>query len=62
MIVGVYGVGDLIAVENLRRHWPIVRVGLLGKVSGPIGFAKALAGGTFPPAFGMTVLTNDLIW
>lgn len=62
MIVGVYGLGYLIAAENARRHWPIVLVGLLGKVLGPIGFAKALADGTFPPAFGLTILTNDLLW
>lgn len=62
MIVGVYGVGYLIAAENPRRHWPIVLVGLLGKIFGPIGFAKALMDGTFPPVFGLTILTNDLIW
>ncbi|MGL4552400.1 MAG: SRPBCC family protein, partial [Gemmataceae bacterium] len=62
MIVGVYGVGYLIAARDPRRHWPIVLVGLLGKVFGPIGFLKALLDGTFPPAFGLTLLTNDLLW
>jgi hypothetical protein len=62
MIVGVYGVGYLIAAGDPRRHWPIVLVGLLGKIFGPIGFAVALAKGTFPPAFGLTILTNDLLW
>jgi ligand-binding SRPBCC domain-containing protein len=62
MIVGVYGVGYLIAAGDPRRHWPIVLVGLLGKVFGPIGFAKALADGVFPPVFGLTIVTNDLIW
>lgn len=62
MIVGVYGIGYWIAASNSRRHWPIVLVGLLGKVFGPIGFAVALAKGTFPPIFGLTILTNDLIW
>ena len=37
-------------------------MGLLGKILGPIGFVKALADGTFPPTFGLTILTNDLIW
>jgi len=32
------------------------------EILGPIGFAKALADGTFPPTFGLTILTNDLIW
>jgi len=62
MIVGVYGVGYLIAAIDPHRHWPIVLVGLLGKILGPIGFAKALADGTFPPTFGLNILTNDLIW
>lgn len=62
MIVGVYGVGYWIAAGDPRRHWPIVLVGLLGKVLGPIGFAVALWRGVFPPAFGLTILTNDLVW
>ena len=62
MIVGVYGIGYLIAAEDPRRHWPIVIVGLLGKVFGPIGFVGALLKGTFPLMFGMTILTNDLLW
>jgi ligand-binding SRPBCC domain-containing protein len=62
MIVGVYGIGYWLAASDSRRHWPIVLVGLLGKLFGPIGFAVALARGVFPPAFGLTILTNDLIW
>lgn len=62
MIVGVYGIGYLVAANDPLRHWPIVLVGLLGKILGPIGFAKALADGAFPPAFGLTILTNDLLW
>ncbi len=38
MIVGVYGIGYAIAALNPDRHWPIVLVGLLGKIFGPIGF------------------------
>ena len=62
MIVGVYGIAYLIAARGPRVHWPIVLVGLLGKVFGPIGFAVAMTKGTFPPAFGLTILTNDLLW
>lgn len=62
MIVGVYGVGYIIAASDSRTHWPIVLVGLLGKVFGPIGFLVALLRGTFPPLFGLTILTNDLLW
>ncbi len=62
MIVGVYGIGYALAAFHPIRHWPIVLVGLLGKVFGPIGFLGALVKGTLPVAFGATILTNDLIW
>ena len=62
MIVGVYGIGYAIAATNPYRHWPIVLVGFLGKVFGPIGFVGAVASGSFPLTMGWTILTNDLIW
>ena len=62
MIVGVYGVGYLIAARDTRRHWPIVLVGLLGKIFGPIGFVWAASNGELPWMAGLTILTNDLIW
>jgi small multidrug resistance pump len=63
MIVGVYGVGYWVAGSDPLRHWPIVLVGLLGKIFGPIGFIDAaLVRGVFPVQFGWTIVTNDLIW
>lgn len=62
MIVGVYGIGYLIAAGNPFRYWPIVLVGLLGKIFGPIGFAVAWWNGEFPTSWAITILTNDLIW
>jgi AhpC/TSA antioxidant enzyme len=62
MIVGVYGVGYVIAGFDPLRHWPIVLVGFLGKIFGPIGFLDALMRGVFPLKFGWTIVTNDLIW
>lgn len=62
MIVGVYGVGYWVAAKDYIRHWPVVLVGFLGKIFGPIGFAGALWQGIFPPAFGINILFNDLIW
>ncbi len=62
MVVGVYGVAYLLAARDHRTHWPIVLVGLLGKILGPIGFALAFARGTFSPVFAITILTNDLVW
>ena len=62
MIVGVYGIGYLLAATDPLRHWPITFVGLLGKVLGPIGFGEALWSGKLPLAFGWNIITNDLIW
>jgi len=62
MFVGVYVIGYIIAASDSRTHWPIVLVGLLGKIFGPIGFLVALLNGTSPPLFGLTILTNDLLW
>jgi peroxiredoxin len=62
MIVGVYGIGYLIAAFAPARHWPIVLVGLLGKIFGPIGFLSGVLQGELPWSFGATIVTNDLIW
>ncbi len=62
MIVGVYGLGYLIAAQNPYRHWPIVLVGLLGKIFGPIGFVQAVMMGVLPMSMGWTIITNDLLW
>lgn len=62
MVVGVYGIGYAIAARDPLRHWPIVLVGLLGKVLGPIGFVWYAAHGELPWRFGLTILGNDLVW
>jgi hypothetical protein len=62
MIVGVYGIGYIIAASDPYRHWPIILVGLLGKVLGPVGYLVALMAGRFTLKAGITNITNDLIW
>ena len=72
MIVGVYGVGYWIASRNPLRHWPIVLVGLLGKIFGPIGMlhqwwtlpadAPVVETGRLPASWLWLNVTNDLIW
>jgi len=62
MIVGVYGLGYWAASRDPLRHWPIVLVGLLGKILGPIGFLQAIVKGSLPVSFGATLLTNDFVW
>ncbi|MEO0474931.1 MAG: alkyl hydroperoxide reductase [Planctomycetota bacterium] len=63
MIVGVYGIGYWIAAYDPARHWPIVLVGLLGKIFGPIGFVwQAVILDNLPLSFGWFLIGNDLIW
>jgi hypothetical protein len=62
MIVGVYGIGYGIAALDEQKHWPIVFVGLLGKIFGPIGFVWAFIQDMIPVEFGTLILFNDLIW
>ncbi len=62
MIVGVYGIGYWIAASDPFRHWPIVFVGLLGKIFGPIGFLIAYSQGNLPLSAGLVNIFNDLIW
>jgi hypothetical protein len=44
------------------RYRHLILIGLLGKVLGPIGFVWAYTHGQLPLAFGLTNLTNDVIW
>ena len=62
MIVGVYGIGYLAASSSPLQHWPIVLVGLLGKLFGPIGYLSGAMRGEVPWEFGVTLPTNDLVW
>ena len=62
MIVGVYGIGYLAAARSPLTHWPIVLVGFLGKVFGPLGYLGGVVRGEVPPEFGVTLPSNDLIW
>lgn len=62
MIVGVYGIGYIIAAFDPLRHWPVILVGFLGKVLGPIGMLNSIWQGKLPPVAGLACLTNDLVW
>lgn len=68
MIVGVYGIGYAVAATNPIRHWPIVLVGFLGKVLGPMGMLHNVltvppgTPGRLPASWLWLNMTNDLIW
>ena len=62
MVIGVYGLGYWWAAANPVKHWPIVAVGFLGKIFGPLGFIFNYLNGVVPASFAYTLITNDLIW
>lgn len=62
MIVGVYGIGYLLAAQAPLRHWPITLVGLLGKMLGPIGMWWAIRTGQLPVKCAWACLANDILW
>ena len=62
MVIGVYGIGYWLASYDPMRHWPIVFVGMLGKIFGPLGFVMNYATGLVPFGFFYTLITNDFLW
>ncbi|GAB5526987.1 MAG: hypothetical protein Roseis2KO_48590 [Roseivirga sp.] len=62
MVIGVYGLGYWWAAQDPLTHWPIVMVGFLGKLFGPIGFFMNYAQGKVPFAFFYTLISNDFLW
>jgi hypothetical protein len=61
MVVGVYGFLYWYAAWKLETAWPIIAVGLLGKVLGPIGMVTSFSD-RWPLRLGMLCIYNDLIW
>ena len=61
MVVGVYGFLYWHVVWKPDRGRPIVAVGLLGKVLGPIGMALSFSD-TWPLRLALLNLYNDVIW
>jgi hypothetical protein len=62
MIVGVWGVGYLIAARDPMRYWPVVLVGFLGKAFGPLGVLNGVLANRLSTAALWTNLFNDMIW
>ena len=62
MVIGVYGLGYWWASVDPMRHWPVIAVGFLGKILGPLGFFFNYWMGTVSGKFAYTLITNDFIW
>ena len=61
MLVGVYGIAYLLAAQNPFRLWPIVLVGWIGKILGPLGFLSSALNGHLPWSWGLAIVANDHI-
>lgn len=62
MVVGLYGLLYLHAAARLDRAFPIIAVGLLGKVLGPLGGCVAVSQAELPLRMLSLLVLNDLIW
>jgi small multidrug resistance pump len=62
MFVLVYAPAYWWAARVPARHPELIVIGMLGKLLGPLGFVWAVVFNDFPAVFGLTIVTNDLIW
>jgi hypothetical protein len=62
MFVLVYAPAYFWAARYPERHAHLILIGFIGKLLGPVGFLWSTLLGDFPLAFGLTILTNDLVW
>lgn len=62
MVIGLYGILYWYAGSRLDRAFPIIAIGLAGKVLGPIGFLHATLTSDWPVRAFPLIITNDLIW
>jgi len=62
MVVGLYGFVYLWIAKNPERGFFFAAIGLIGKILGPIGLARLIWSGAWPPSTIILCVTNDLIW
>jgi peroxiredoxin len=62
LLIGVMGIGFLLASVDLEYHWGIVFLGALSKLITALVFLKAIFWNGLPTKFILFVALNDLIW
>lgn len=62
MFVGVFAIGYFITAFHPERYWPMIFVGLLGKIAGVTGFILNYCLGSIDFGFFWLVLFNDILW
>ena len=62
LFIGLHGLGHAFAARQPVQLWPLVLVGFLAKVLGPVGFAWAASLGRVPWELGLPLLVFGPIW
>lgn len=62
MLVGVYGIAYYFASRDPARYWPLILVGLIGKILGPIGSLHYIFTNQLDASFFWVNVFNDVIW
>ena len=62
MLVGTYGLAYYFASKDPVRYWPLIFVGFVGKILGPIGSTYYIIKGELTVKFLYVNLLNDFIW
>jgi hypothetical protein len=62
MMVMVFGYGYWLMAKDPIRYCGYIWIALAGKTFGPIGFLYTALQGELPWAFGLLLVTNDVIW
>ena len=62
MLVGTNGLAYYFSSRDPVRYWPLIFVGFVGKILGPIGSAYYILRGELTAQFLYVNLLNDLIW
>ncbi|HEX5136474.1 MAG TPA: hypothetical protein VFY93_05860 [Planctomycetota bacterium] len=62
MVIGLYGLLYAQAARRLETARPVILVGLLGKLLGPLGWALAVRDGAWPARTLPLIVFNDLVW
>lgn len=62
MVVGLYGLAYAYAAWRLERAVPLLAIGLLGKLLGPVGWLMAVSSGELPARTFTMIVFNDLVW
>src|SRR3569833_2530322 len=62
MLVGTYRLAFYFASKDQVRYWPLIFVGFVGKILGPIGSTYYIIKGELTVKFLYVNLLNDLIW